>query len=88
MRLLKMLKLKFKNKIILGLDKVNIKRLTEGQPIHIKARELKLEDDIFIVYGATLKDIAKELEVEHLLDEFDFDGDQITKLDLSEEEKN
>ncbi len=83
-----MLKLKFNKKIILGLDKVNIKRLTDGQPIHIKAHELKIKDDIFIVYGTELKDIAKELGVEHLLETYYFGDTKVNDLDLSDKDKN
>ena len=82
-----MLKLKFDGKIVLGLDKVNIKRLTEGQPIHIQAKELKIEDDIYIIYGHELMDIAKMLKVEHLLENHEVDGVPVVKLDMSGEEK-
>jgi uncharacterized protein YxjI len=82
-----MLKLKFNKKIVLGLDKNNIERLTKGQPIHIEAKDLKLEDDIYIVYGDSLLDIAKELKVEHLLETYEVDGVPVVRLDLSDEGK-
>jgi len=59
-----MLKVKVGKKIFLGLDKENIRRLTENQPIHIKADSLKIDEDIFIVYGETVGDIVKELGLE------------------------
>ncbi len=59
-----MLKVKLGGQIILGLDKENIRRLTANQPIHIKAESLKVDEDIFIVYGETLSDIVKELGLE------------------------
>jgi len=82
-----MLKLKFKNKIVLGLDKTNIERLTKGQPIHIQAKDLKIEDDIYIVYGDSLLDIAKDFKVEHLLETYQFDGIRVVRLDLSDEKR-
>ena len=46
--------------IFLGLDAENIKRLKEDKPIHIAAESLKIERDIFIVYGETLDKIIEE----------------------------
>ena len=47
-------------KILLGLDKTNVKRLKQGQPIFIKGSDIGLEKDIYILYGNSLKDIQKE----------------------------
>lgn len=59
-----MIKAKYgNNNILLGVDKENIKRLTEGKPIRVRGKELEIEHDIFIVYGDTLDDIAKELNL-------------------------
>jgi len=59
-----MLKIKMSNgKILIGLDKENIKRLTSGQPIKVKASDLGLQNDIFIAYGEKLQDILDELNI-------------------------
>lgn len=47
---------------ILGLDAENIKRLKQGKPILVSLAELGGTDDVLIMYGDTLDDIAKELE--------------------------
>ena len=60
---LNMLKAKTGNNILLGVDKENIKRLTEGKPIRVEGKELGIPYDIFIIYGETLKDIARELNL-------------------------
>lgn len=46
---------------ILGLDAENIKRLTAGRPILVSLAELGGSDDVYIMYGNTLDDIANEL---------------------------
>lgn len=83
-----MLKLKFENKIVLGLDKENIKRLTGGQPIHIKGKDLKIIEDVYIIYGPTLADIAKAIGAEHLFKTREIDGQIYGVMDLSDEGKN
>lgn len=47
---------------ILGIDAENVKRLKEGRPILVSLAELGGSDDVLIVYGETLQDIARELE--------------------------
>lgn len=47
---------------ILGIDAENVKRLKEGKPILVSLAELGGTDDVYIMYGETLDDIAKELE--------------------------
>lgn len=47
---------------ILGIDAENVKRLKEGKPILVSLAELGGHDDVLIVYGETLQDIARELE--------------------------
>lgn len=47
---------------ILGIDAENIKRLQEGRPIMLSLAELGGTDDLAIMYGETLADIARELE--------------------------
>ncbi len=56
-----MLKAVSKDTVILGLDKENIKRLVEGEPILVKKGSVRLERDIIITYGHTLDDIAREM---------------------------
>lgn len=59
-----MIKIKTKDgKVILGLEKENIKRLKQGKPIHIKGSDLGIENDIYIVYGNTKNDIMKDLNL-------------------------
>lgn len=47
---------------IIGLDAENIRRLTAGQPILVSLAELGGTDDVLIMAGQTLQDIARELE--------------------------
>ena len=56
-----MLKLRKDNNIVLGVDKMNVERLKQGDPIRIIGSELSLDVDIYLVYGETLKEIAEEL---------------------------
>jgi hypothetical protein len=49
---------------ILGLDAENIERLKKGQPILKSLAEFGGTDDICIMYGDTLQDIAAVLEKE------------------------
>ena len=55
-----MIKARIGNRILLGLDKENVKRLKEGAPILIKGSDIGLELNILITYGDTLSDIQKE----------------------------
>lgn len=58
-----MLRIKMSNGIfIFGVDAENIRRLTNGQPIHIDLKELGGTDEILIMAGETLGDVAKEIE--------------------------
>lgn len=47
---------------ILGIEKENVRRLKNGQPILVSLLELGGTDDVLIMYGETLEDIKKELE--------------------------
>lgn len=58
-----MLKARAGNTVILGIDKENVKRLQEGKPIRVTGSDLGIANDIFIVYGKTLDDIQKELQL-------------------------
>lgn len=49
---------------VFGLDAENIRRLTTGQPIHIDLKGLGGTDEILIMAGETLADVAKEIEKE------------------------
>lgn len=49
--------------VLLGIDRENIKRLQDNKPIRVKGSELGIDHDIFIVYGETLDDIAKEFNL-------------------------
>lgn len=58
-----MLRAKINNgPFILGLDAENINRLKQGQPILVSLAEMGGTDDVLIMAGETLSDIAKELE--------------------------
>lgn len=62
-----MIKAKFKGVngdiIVLGIDAENVKRLKDGKPIHVKGTDIDTDSDIYIVYGHTLDDIAKWLQL-------------------------
>lgn len=47
---------------ILGIDAENVRRLKEGKPILVSLAEIGGRDDVLIVYGETLQDIARDLE--------------------------
>lgn len=49
--------------IILGIDKENVKRLQEGQPIYVRGQDLAIANDIVIVYGETTAAIQKDLNI-------------------------
>ena len=58
-----MLKARTSNGVfILGIDAENVKRLMNNKPILVSLAELGGKDDVMIMYGDTLEDIAKELE--------------------------
>ena len=50
--------------IMLGLRKINVQRLQEGQPIVVKGDDLAIEYDIYIWAGDTEESMAAELERE------------------------
>ena len=54
------------NLLGLGLSRENVSRLVDGQPIMINTKEMNLGDfpwgKIFIFFGETEEDMAKELE--------------------------
>lgn len=47
--------------LVLGIDDVNVKRLTEGQPIHVDGLLEGLNFEVIILYGSTLQDIVEDL---------------------------
>lgn len=48
--------------IILGVDKVNIERLTKGQPLRLDLRVFGINEPIIMVYGETLQEVQEHLE--------------------------
>jgi len=57
-----MLKLKIDDLVILGLDKENISRLTNDQPIVINLEPFGIDARLSIVYKDTLQEVKTELE--------------------------
>ena len=49
---------------ILGIAAENVRRLKAGQPIMVSLAEMGGKDDVIIMYGETLQDIARELEAQ------------------------
>jgi hypothetical protein len=47
---------------VLGLDAENIRRLQAGQPILVSLAEMGGDDDVLIMAGETVNDIAADLE--------------------------
>lgn len=47
--------------ILLGLERGNIERLQDGQPIRIDATELGFAGEILIVYGETADQLAAQI---------------------------
>lgn len=47
---------------ILGLDAENVRRLQAGEPIVVSLAQMGGTDDICIMFGQTLADIALQLE--------------------------
>lgn len=47
--------------LLLGLDKENIRRLTDKKPIWIKGETVQMEFDVLIMYGETLQDVTDDL---------------------------
>jgi hypothetical protein len=51
------------NLIILGLERMNIQRLTEGKPIKVDMADLGMPGkQVVIMFGETKEDMIKELE--------------------------
>ena len=48
---------------ILGIDAENVRRLKDNKPILLSLAEIGGTDDILIMYGDTIEDIEKELEL-------------------------
>lgn len=48
--------------ILLGLSDENIRRLRDGQPIHVLLSELGLDVHVAIFYGETEEQMARDLE--------------------------
>lgn len=48
--------------LMLGIDAENVRRLKQGKPIAIRGKDVNLDLDVFIMYGATVKDIYRELK--------------------------
>ncbi len=53
--------------LILGIDDENVRRLTSGQPIHVKGATVDLEVDVAIWHEHTLDEIVEKFR------EFGFD---------------
>jgi len=51
-----------KRTVMLGLSRMNLNRLAEGNPIHIDGKELGLDLDIAILFGETEANIYKDLQ--------------------------
>ncbi len=58
-----MIKARIENRILLGIDEENVKRLKEGKPILVKGKYLAIEYDIIIAYGKTLDQISKDFNL-------------------------
>lgn len=52
-----------KDIVFLGLDKENLKKLKQGDPILIDGEIFGIDKKIFIAYGETLCDIQKEYKL-------------------------
>ena len=59
-----MIKAIIKGNLILGIDKENVKRLTSDKPILFDGKPFGFDGQIAIVYGETLWDIAKSLDLD------------------------
>ena len=57
-----MIKAKAGNALIFGLSEDNIQRLKKGQPLVISGKEMGLEGDILIFYGATTGDLIETIQ--------------------------
>ena len=57
-----MLKLKIQDLIVLGLDKNNIRQLTEGKPIYIDMQVFGVNQKLTIMYKDTLQELKEDLE--------------------------
>lgn len=53
-----MLTMRAGNTLILGLDKINVERLKEGEPIMVPPENTGLIGPVCIIYGDTLQDIV------------------------------
>lgn len=58
-----MLKAVAGDKMIFGLSAKNIEKLQEGKPIKVDLKDLGREGFVYIIYGNTEQDIAKELGI-------------------------
>jgi len=48
--------------LLFGISAENVKRLKQGQPIHLNLKDMGLEDrEVLIMYGETEQDIMAEL---------------------------
>lgn len=56
-----MIKARMENTVFLGLDRENINRLLDNQPIHINGSEVGITQDIVIVANETLNDCIEDL---------------------------
>ena len=57
-----MIKAKVGSAWIFGIDKRNIRNLRKDKPLMIKKEETGLSHDLFIIYGDTLEDVARNIE--------------------------
>jgi hypothetical protein len=51
-----------KRLLLLGLDRENVNRLTDGKPILVEGEPMNLPFDVSVVFGETLEEIRAELE--------------------------
>lgn len=59
-----MIRAKLSNgKFLLGVDAENLRRLQGGKPIIVDLAEVGGHDEVLIMFGPTMKDIVRELEV-------------------------
>ncbi len=47
--------------MLLGLDRENLTRLTDGKPIYVLGKALGIECDVAIVFGESLQHVIEEL---------------------------
>ena len=53
-----MIKAVINNNVFLGIDARNVEKLTSGEPVLVKGKDIKSDKDIFIVYGDTIEELV------------------------------